>query len=148
MNAFFDTSVLVPVFYGDHEHHAPSLSLFLSVGKEDGCCGAHTLAEIYSTLTGMPGKYRVTGDQAMLFIGSILERLSVVALTAEEYAAALESWSKMGIGGGTIYDALLASCALKSRAEAIYSWNLRHYRQLGPEVERRLRSPDAPNSPW
>ena len=143
MNAFFDTSVLVPVFYGDHEHHAPSLSLFLSVGKEDGCCGAHTLAEIYSTLTGMPGKYRVTGDQAMLFIGSILERLSVVALTAEEYAAALESWSKMGIVGGTIYDAVLASCALKSRAEAIYSWNLRHYRQLGPEVERRLKSPDA-----
>ena len=143
MNAFFDTSVLVPVFYGDHEHHSPSLSLFLSVGKEDGCGGAHTLAETYSTLTGMPGKYRVTGDQAMLFIGNILERLSVVALTAEEYAAALESWSKMGIVGGTIDDALIASCALKSRADAIYSWNLRHCRQLGPEVERRLKSPDA-----
>jgi predicted nucleic acid-binding protein len=29
MNAFFDTSVLVPVFYGDHVHHQASLDLFI-----------------------------------------------------------------------------------------------------------------------
>ena len=75
VKAFFDTSVLVPVFYGDHEHHTASLSLFLKFTKDEACCGAHTLAEIYSTLTRMPGKYRVTGDQAMLFVGSVLERL-------------------------------------------------------------------------
>ena len=40
------SAVLVPVFYGDHEHHAASLSLFLQFTKDDGCCGAHTLAEI------------------------------------------------------------------------------------------------------
>jgi predicted nucleic acid-binding protein len=28
MKAFLDTSVLVPVFYGDHVHHAASLDLF------------------------------------------------------------------------------------------------------------------------
>ena len=54
MKAFFDTSVLVPVFYGDHEHHTASLSLFLQFTKDDACCGAHTLVEIYSTLTRMP----------------------------------------------------------------------------------------------
>ena len=112
MKAFFDTSVLVPVFYGDHEHHPASLSLFLQFTKDDACCGAHTLAEIYSTLTRMPGKYRVTGDQAMLFVGSVLERLSIIALSAEEYATALNLWSQVGVTGGTIYDALLASCAL------------------------------------
>ena len=35
MKAFFDTSVLVPVFYGDHERHAASLSLFLQFTKVD-----------------------------------------------------------------------------------------------------------------
>ena len=143
MKAFFDTSVLVPVFYGDHEHHLASLSLFLQFTKDDACCGAHTLAEIYSTLTRMPGKYRVTGDQAMLFVGSVLERLSIIALSAEEYATALSVWSQAGVTGGTIYDALLASCALKAEAEAIYSWNLRHYRGFGAAVESRLNQPPA-----
>ena len=143
MKAFFDTSVLVPVFYGDHEHHAASLSLFLQFTKDDACCGAHTLAEIYSTLTRMPGKYRVSGDQAMLFVGSVIERLSIIALSAEECATALDFWSQAGVTGGTIYDALLASCALKAEAEAIYSWNLRHYRSLGPVVESRLNHPPS-----
>ena len=74
MRGFFDTSVLVPVFYGDHVHHQSSLELFVQFGKANGCCGAHSLAEVFSTLTGMPGKHRVSGDQAILFIGSILER--------------------------------------------------------------------------
>jgi predicted nucleic acid-binding protein len=33
MKAFLDTSVLVPVFYGDHVHHAASLELFTRFPK-------------------------------------------------------------------------------------------------------------------
>ena len=141
MKAFFDTSVLVAVFTATTSIHAAGLSLFLQFTKADACCGAHTLAEIYSTLTRMPGKYRVTGDQAMLFVGSVLERLSIIGLSAEEYATAVNFWSQAGVTGGTIYDAVLASCALKAEAESIYSWNLRHYRGLGAVVESRLNQP-------
>lgn len=89
MNGFFDTSVLVPVFYGDHVHHQASLALFIHFDKASGCCEAHSLAEVYSTLTRMPGKHRISGEQAMLFIGSIRERLSIVSLSGDEYADAL-----------------------------------------------------------
>ena len=58
MKGFFDTSALVPVFYGDHIHHQASLALFIQFDKSTGCCGAHSLAEVYSTLTRMPGKGR------------------------------------------------------------------------------------------
>ena len=146
MKAFLDTSVLVPVFYGDHEHHEASLGLFVQCAAETACCGAHSLAEVYATLTGMPGKYRVTGHEAMLFIGNIRERLGLIALDAEEHAAALESWSHHGVAGGTIYDALLASCALKADAETIYSWNLRHYQRFGSDVQRRLKTPPPASS--
>ncbi len=145
MKAFFDTSVLVAVFNGDHEHHAASLSAFLAFAKKDACCGAHRLAETYATLTRMPGKYRVTGDQAMLFVEDVIERLTVIALGGGEYAAHLRTWSQAGVVGGNIYDALLASCALKANADTIYSWNLRHYRAFGADVERRLRQPDSLN---
>jgi predicted nucleic acid-binding protein len=141
MKAFFDTSVLVPVFYGDHVHHNASLALFIQFDKSTGCCGAHSLAEVYSTMTRMPGKHRISGEQAMLFVDSIRERLSVVALSGDEYVEALAASAAQGIVGGGIYDAMLAHCAIKAQARAIYSWNGRHYGLCGPEVMRRLRTP-------
>jgi predicted nucleic acid-binding protein len=141
MKGFFDTSALVPVFYGDHVHHQASLELFIQFDKSNGCCGAHSLAEVYATLTRMPGRHRISSEQAMLFIGSIRERLTIVALNGEEYADALQASAALGIVGGGIYDALLAHCALKAKAEAIYTWNARHYVLCGSEVVTRLRTP-------
>jgi predicted nucleic acid-binding protein len=141
MKGFFDTSVLVPLFYRDHVHHGPSQDLFIQFDQSTGCCGAHSLAEVYATLTRMPGKRRISGEQAMLFIGNIRERLSMVALSGEEYAGALQASAARGIVGGAIYDALLAHCALKAKADAIYTWNVRHYALCGREVTGRLRTP-------
>ncbi|MEX2260697.1 MAG: PIN domain-containing protein [Bryobacteraceae bacterium] len=141
MRAFFDTSVLVPVFYGDHVHHKASLARFIQFDRTSGSCGAHSLAEVYSTLTRMPGKHRISGEQAMLFIGSIRERLTIIALSGDEYADALSASATRGIVGGGIYDAMLAHCALKAKAETIYSWNARHYSQCGADVVSRLKSP-------
>jgi predicted nucleic acid-binding protein len=141
MKAFFDTSALVPVFYGDHVHHQASLRRFVTFDPSTGCCGAHSLGEVYSTLTRMPGKYRISGEQAMLFLGDIRERLSLITLDGEEHFQALRTAASLGIVGGGIYDALLAQCALKAEAMTIYSWNLPHYAQCGPEVTRRLQTP-------
>ena len=141
MKAFFDTSALVPVFYGDHVHHRASFDRFIQFDKSTGCCGAHSLSEVYSTLTRMPGRHRISAEQAMLFIGSIRERLSIIALTGAEYVDALAASSALGIVGGGIYDPMLAHCALKAEARTIYSWNVRHYALCGPEVTRRLSAP-------
>jgi hypothetical protein len=32
--------------------------------------------------------------------------------------------------GGGIYDAMLAHCAIKAKADAIYTWNARHYNPI------------------
>jgi predicted nucleic acid-binding protein len=141
MKGFFDTSVLVPLFYRDHVHHRPSQELFIRFNRSTGCCGAHSLAEVYATLTRMPGKRRISGQQAMLFIGNIRERLSIVTLSGEEYADSLEASAALSIVGGNIYDALLAHCALKAKAEALYTWNTRHYTLCGRDVMGRLRTP-------
>lgn len=141
MKGFLDTSVLVPVFYGDHVHHRASLELFIHFGKSTGCCGAHSLAEVYATLTRMPGKQRISGEQALLFIDSIRERLSIIALSGDEYADALQASAALGIVGGGIYDAMLAHCALKAKVQAIYTWNTRHYTLCGREIVGRLRTP-------
>jgi predicted nucleic acid-binding protein len=141
VKAFLDTSVLVPVFYGDHEHHQASFELFLRSDRGKACCGAHSLAELYAFVTRAPGKYRVSGDQAMLFVATVREQLALITLTDDEYYGALGDAAATGVTGGTIYDALLGACAMKARAGTIYTWNLKHYQQLGPEIARKLRTP-------
>lgn len=133
--------MLVSVFLEDHEHHLPSLEAFLKADKRKGCCAAHSLAELYATLTRLPGRHRLSGDQVLLFLGNIRERLTTVALDAEEYFAVMEEAATAGIVGGAVYDALLARCALKSGADTIYTWNVKHFQQFGPEVSRRLKTP-------
>ena len=77
----------------------------------------------------------------MVLVAEIRERLSIMALDVGEYVGALEKSAALGISGGSIYDALLAACAIKAGAETIYSWNIRHYSVLGPEVAARLQRP-------
>lgn len=77
----------------------------------------------------------------MLFVGNLRERLSIIALTSDEYCAALEASAALGIVGGGIYNAILAHCALKAKAQAIYTWNVRHYTPCGGEVMGRVRTP-------
>lgn len=72
---------------------------------------------------------------------SIRERLSIIALSGNEYTEALQGASTLGIVGGGIYDALLAYCALKAKAETIYTWNTRHYSLCGKEVMGLLQTP-------
>ena len=141
MRAFLDTSVLVSTFYADHQYHEPSKNLFLRFDKTEVCCAAHSLAEVYSTLTGMPGTHRVSGDEALLFLGNIRERLILIALNSNEYFKAVEVSSACGITGGAIYDAILGYCALKAEAESLYTWNLKDFRRLGAEIAERVKTP-------
>ena len=141
MKAFLDTSVLVATFYADHEHHAPSIDLFLRYGKRDASCGAHSLAEVYATLTGMPGRRRVSGDEALLFLGDIRERLTIVALDEQEYFQVVEASAAVHLSGGTIYDAILGHCALKAQAKVIYTWNAKDFLRLPPAIAGRVKNP-------
>jgi predicted nucleic acid-binding protein len=142
VKAFLDTSVLIATFYADHEHHLPSIDLFLRFDKKDVCCGAHSLAEVYATLTGMPGQRRVSGDEALLFLGDIRERVTLVALDAKEYFQVVEASAAGGLAGGAVYDAILGHCALKAKADVIYTWNTRDFLRLSPAIAARVKNPD------
>jgi predicted nucleic acid-binding protein len=141
MKTFFDTSVLIPVFIEDHEHHEPSLEAFLKADRHNAFCAAHSLAEFYAVITRLPGRHRLSADQVLLFIQEIRERLSIVALTGDEYFAALQGAAALGIAGGTVYDVLLAHCAVKANAAALLTWNVKHFRQFDLNPIKRVQTP-------
>ena len=133
--------MLLSCFFENHTHHEASLRVFLEVNKEQGCCGAHSLAELYANATRLPGKNRLRGDQALLFLDEVRDRLAIVALTPEEYYSTISDAAAEGVVGGTIYDALLCRCAIKAEAELIYTWNVRHFQQFSGDITKRFRTP-------
>jgi predicted nucleic acid-binding protein len=141
LRAFFDTSVLIPVFIEDHEHHERSLKVFVEADKKRDCCAAHSLAEVYATMTRLPGRHRLSGEQVLLFLENVRERLALITLSVDEYHATIKEAAERGVIGGTIYDALIARCALKAKVDAVYTWNTRHFEQFGPAIAERLRMP-------
>lgn len=141
MKRFFDTSVLVAAVLEEHEHHQRSFRALSTATPSSAFCAAHNLAEAYATLTRYPGKQRLSPDQALLAIETFENRLAVVALEAREYLAAIRRFAAHGITGGTIYDGLIAACALKAKADVLYTWNVGHFLLLGDEVARKVRTP-------
>ena len=69
--------------------------------------------------------------------------LTFVALVADEYRQALREASSRGIAGGTVYDFLIAACALKIGADIIYTRNLKHFQQFGTELSAKIRTPET-----
>lgn len=141
MKVFFDTSVLVAASLVQNVHHQRSLAVYLAAEKGQAHCAAHSLAEVYSTLTRLPGRQRMECDQALLLLDSIRDRFTVIALEPDEYYSAIADGAAEGVTGGTVYDALIARCALKAKATTIYTWNIDHFRRCGPEVAKRVRTP-------
>lgn len=141
MRAFFDTSVLIPLFLADHDHYLQSQAVFRKYSSKQAACGAHSLAETYATLTRLPGPHRLNTAQAMLPIEQLRDRLAVISPTSEEYVECLQRSSDLGVAGGTIYDAVLGACAVKAKCDILYTWNVRHYQLLGPEITAKLHKP-------
>jgi predicted nucleic acid-binding protein len=141
VKAFLDTSVLVATFYGDHEHHGPSIRLFSELKKQTGSTAAYCLAEAYAVMTGMPGKNRASPNEALLFIRDAFERLTIVTLDTDEYLTTLESAVAESIAGGTVYDAIIGQCALNANAQTIYTWSKKHFMGLGEAIAGRVRAP-------
>lgn len=138
---FLDTSVLFAVAQVSHERHRASLELWNGCTRKETAIAAHTMAKLYNTLTGMPPTLRLRPRDAMLAIETFLQRVTPIVLTPEETVAALKRTAELGLTGGIVYDALLLECARKCEAEAIYTWNLRHFRAAAPDLAERIVAP-------
>ena len=139
MKAFFDASVLVGAFYGDHPRHAACLRLLEDASKKTHFCAAHAVAELYAVMTRLPVRPRITSEQGLLFVENVRDYFSVITLSAAERFEAAAEAARRGLGGAKIYDLLTLRCALKAGAERIYALNLAEFARLAPpELRKKL----------
>jgi predicted nucleic acid-binding protein len=139
VKAFFDASVLVGAFYGDHPKHLACLRLLEDASKKTHFCAAHSVAELYAVMTHLPVRPRISPEQGLLFVENVRDYLSMVTLSAAEQFEAAAEAARHGLRGGKIYDLLTLKCALKAGAEQVYTLNLQEFTPLAfPEIRDKL----------
>ena len=141
VKVFLDTSVLIAANDIDHERHVESRALLAAATPENCACGAHSLAETYANLSIVKGGRQQRPETALRLVEQIADRMMVVGLSPEEYLTAIRDAAKLRIAGGTIYDALLLKCARKVDAQRIYTWNVRHFKLVAPDLAERIVRP-------
>lgn len=83
----------------------------------------------------------MSAEQALLFVEEVRKHLTPVALNDHEYLTTIQTVATRGLTGGKIYDALLLACAIKSEAQIIYTWNLKHFHSIAPQFAERIQNP-------
>jgi hypothetical protein len=72
----------------------------------------------------------------------VLKHSKVSVLIGADYAAVVREAALERVRGGTIYDAVLLKCALKSEAENFFILNPRHIQNIAPKpIASRIVSP-------
>lgn len=68
--------------------------------------------------------------------------LTAVAPDSDEYFDAVRTSAAQGFSSGRVYDTLLLRCAAKAKARTIYTFNLKHFHAIAPELADRIRTPE------
>jgi len=89
---------------------------------------AHTLTEMFSTLTGGRLGFRFCPDDAAAIIHEITARMNFVELSARETLAALDQAQRRGVRGGNVHDWMHAVAAKKAGAAVLLTCNLEDFK--------------------
>ena len=136
-----DTSVLIAIAHVHHIHHEPSRGLWNQCTVRETAVNTHSLVELYNVLTSMPRGFRLSPRNAAAAIDVFLSRVTPISLSADEYKTTIRVASALGVAGGSVYDALHVACARKVNAEYIYTWNLRDFQRVAPDLAGRIIRP-------
>lgn len=131
-----DTSVAVAALDQSHEAHAACRAVVL---KHRPALAGHAAFETLAVLTRLPGNLRVDPATACQLIGEAFP--DQCWLDARHQAALLRRLGPLGLAGGSVYDALVATAAHSNgrrllsrdtRAERVYQLIGVDHQWVGP----------------
>lgn len=106
--ALVDTSVAIPLVFVGHNSHKKTVEQLS--GLTLGLCG-HSAFETFSVLTRLPPPARRDAPTVLRLIAANFPESRF--LGAQESAGLLKRLPDLGVAGGSVYDALVAACAVE-----------------------------------
>jgi predicted nucleic acid-binding protein len=122
MKAYWDSSAVIEAC------NSPVLRARLH--RERGLTRTHTLAEVFSTLTGGNLAFRLDADAAAQTVANLATDLDFHDLAAADVLTALKEARKIGVRGGRIHDYLHAVAAQKSGAKKLLTLDKNDFNDL------------------
>lgn len=144
MKVLLDTSVLVAALVDSHTHHERALPWLESVRHQqtEAVISAHTLAELYSVLSTLPVRPRISpADAYQLIADNVIGVMEVMALTVDDYYDLLAQITQQNIAGGAVYDGVIACAAAKAQVDHIVTFNARDFRRVRPALAASIIVP-------
>jgi predicted nucleic acid-binding protein len=136
-----DSSYLIALLCDWHAHHHRTLRSYQYWHDREAqiILPVHAILECYSVLTRMPAPYRLPPDIARQTIeGNFARTAVVVGVRSRGVWERMASLARLGFGGGRVYDALIAWCAVDAGASVLLTWNLKHFAAIAlPDLEVR-----------
>ena len=125
-----DTSCMVAAICTWHERHAAAVAAIEQrLDRGDRLAvAAHAIIEAYAVLTRLPAPHRLAPADAWALVkANFVEPATVVALNGSAFITLLNRLASTGIGGGRSYDAVIAVSASQAKANALLTFNPRHF---------------------
>lgn len=144
MKALFDTSLIVSGIVESHPMHAKCLPWLqrAKAGEFECIVVSHSLAETYAVLTTLPVKPRISPLVAQRLIDINLQAIArIVPLTITDYWNTIQRMTEMGLSGGTVYDALIATVAQRLSVDKLLTLNADDFRRVWPEGKQAIITP-------
>jgi len=98
--------------------------------RERGFTRTHTLAEVFSTLTGGNLAFRLGADEAAKIVANLASDLDFQDLDAADVLKALKEARKKGVRGGRIHDYRHAVAGEKSGARKLLTLDRNDFNDL------------------
>jgi len=144
MKILFDTSVIIAAMIEPHPMHSRAFPwLKRAKSKEFNILVAsHTLAELYAVLTTLPISPKIKPGMAHQLIYHNIEKISkIISLSSLDYISVIKQMANLGLSGGSVYDALIAKSAQKSKADHLLTFNIDDFKRVWPEGVEKITLP-------
>ena len=144
MKTLFDTSLIVSGIVESHPLHVKCLPWLqrAKTGEVECIVVSHSLAETYAVLTTLPVKPRISPLVAQRLIEANLRAMArIVPLTIADYWNTIQRMTEMGLSGGTVYDALIATVARRLSVDKLLTLNADDFRRVWPEGKQVITTP-------
>lgn len=129
---FFDTSVLIAAIIEKHPNHEKAFYRLNEAvrGNIGFIVSTHTLAELFSVLTGMPSSPKISPSQAKFLIEKNTGSAKIIEINSKDYHNVISLLAELNLSGGIIYDALSVYTAGKAKADYILTFNENDFKKF------------------
>jgi len=128
-----DTSCVIPLLSSWHEFHARTKQGYETrrARRERLVIPAHALLESFAVLTRMPVRLSPE-DARRLLEESFFQKAEIASLASGAAWITIQDLSLREMGGGIVYDAVIARTAFDAGASVLLTWNMKDFLRVAP----------------